>query len=40
MPKKPILSVDVNLGEGVSEKIIVCEGETAREVSERLMKKY
>ncbi len=27
--KRPILSVDVNLGEGLSEKITVFEGETA-----------
>lgn len=30
---KPILSVDVNLGEGVIEKIIVYEGETSKQVS-------
>lgn len=37
---KPILSVDVNLGEGISEKIIVYEGETAKAVSERLAGKF
>jgi hypothetical protein len=38
--KKPILSVDVNLGDGVSDKIMVFEGETAFEVSQRLVEKY
>jgi hypothetical protein len=37
---RPILSIDVNLGEGLSEKIIVFEGETAHEVAERLGAKY
>lgn len=38
--RKPILSVDVNLGEGVNEKLIVYQGENANEVSRRLVEKY
>jgi hypothetical protein len=38
--KRPILSVDVNLGEGICEKLTVFEGETALEVSQRLVQKY
>ena len=38
--KKPILSVDVNLGEGVVEKIIVFEGESATQVADRLSERF
>ena len=37
---RPVLSVDVNLGGGIAEKIIVYEGETAKQVSERLSRKF
>ena len=37
---KPILSVDVNLGEGISDKIIVYEGESSKTVSDRLAAKF
>lgn len=40
MIRKPVLSVDVNLGEGISEKLMVYEGESAYEVSLRLVAKY
>lgn len=38
--KVPLLSVDVNLGEGQKEKIIVYEGETARLVALALAAKH
>ena len=38
--RRPMLSIDVNLGEGVSEKLVVYEGESAGEVSQRLVEKY
>lgn len=34
------MSIDVNLGEGLSEKLLVFEGESAVEVSHRLVDKY
>jgi hypothetical protein len=38
--KVPLLSVDVNLGEGQKEKIIFYEGDTAHLVSLNLAAKY
>ena len=35
-----MMSVDVNLGNGLTEKLVVFEGESAFDVSTRLVEKY
>lgn len=38
--KKPILSVNVNLGNNINENIVVYEGESPKQVCERLSSKF